>query len=989
MAENANAQALSASTSSFVTSLAVNSAIAGGEIVAFILLRRWIKAIYEPRTYVPPKAEQAQVLSSNLLWPVWKIIFADPEEILNKNGVDPYVFVRFLIMMCKAMVPIWLLSWVVLMPIDSVNTGSGKTGVDRFTFGNISNKDQNRLWAHLILDIVFIGWIIYLIVGEMHHWLVVRQKYLISPAHSRLPQASTILVTGIPNSYMDEQKLQDLYSPLPGGVKSIWLNRNLKDMPDLWDRRTKAAQKLESAEVSLIKAARKRRAQNQAKIVKLQAKGKPIPDSLTGPANPDLIDKVEQLSLADQLVPRSQRPTMRLKPKWAPFGLGFLGIGEKVDTIEWARKEILEVEPALQKCREKLQDDIRKEGSEGDFFPPRSSAFIRFNQQIAAHMATEALSHNMPYAMANRYIEQAPENVIWRSLGLDPYEAKVRQAISYALTGGLIIGWSFPVAFIGILSSVSTLTKTFHWLAWIQGKSFGKRLLQGVISGIIPPVLLALLMLLLPAILRQLAAFEGKPSKTEVELDVMNRYFVFLVINTFFIVTLASGLVASVLPILNNPGSVANILAKQLPTASTFFLTLILTQLTGLAGTLLQVVSLAFYYIKVILLGGSPRSVFSTRYTLQTPSWGTDFPGVTVYAVIMLAYCVISPIVNGFAAAYFAVAAVVYKYLYIWVVDQPESSDTGGLFFPKAINHVFVGIYIQEVCLCALFFLSRNEKGNVAALPQAIIMIVVIVATAGIHYVLMASYKPLRHSLPLSLAHLSYGMPRTQRDRGESMIGEESDDEAHRIAVEKALQRPAEDARVIQKIVPRRQGALEKFRDDLEKKAPRGYVTSSPEAMSPVNGTSNNRPPSSSQGTLSPTMQRTPGYPTSAGPPVGSTHALHEGYDGLDGGAIEMGNVGQTPDPELEEDQPAGYLVQPGGPGIRNGQETDPNDPYAFFHPATKEKMRVLWLPRDELGLCKAEIEACEKMGIKATSRHAILTSKGNVRIFGPPPDNF
>ena len=46
--------------------------------------------------------------------------------------------------------------------------------------------------------------------------------------------------------------------------------------------------------------------------------------------------------------------------------------------------------------------------------------------------------------MSKRYIEQAPENVIWRSLGLNPYEQKVRQAISYAVTGGLIIAWSFP-----------------------------------------------------------------------------------------------------------------------------------------------------------------------------------------------------------------------------------------------------------------------------------------------------------------------------------------------------------------------------------------------------------------------------------------------------------------------------------------------------------------------------------------------------------------
>lgn len=69
------------------------------------------------------------------------------------------------------------------------------------------------------------GWILFLIWGEMRHWLVIRQKHLINPGHSKLPQANTVLVTGISKGYMDEAKLEQLFSHLPGGVKRIWLNR--------------------------------------------------------------------------------------------------------------------------------------------------------------------------------------------------------------------------------------------------------------------------------------------------------------------------------------------------------------------------------------------------------------------------------------------------------------------------------------------------------------------------------------------------------------------------------------------------------------------------------------------------------------------------------------------------------------------------------------------------------------------------------------------
>lgn len=70
--------------------------------------------------------------------------------------------------------------------------------------------------------------------------------------------------------------------------------------------------------------------------------------------------------------------------------------------------------------------------------------------------------------------------------------------------------------------------------------------------------------------------------------------------------TLSSGLISSLPGLANDPASIATILAKYMPDASNFFITLVLTQFTGTMGTLLQPITLAFYYIKVILQGGSP-----------------------------------------------------------------------------------------------------------------------------------------------------------------------------------------------------------------------------------------------------------------------------------------------------------------------------------------------------------------------------------------------
>jgi len=73
------------------------------------------------------------------------------------------------------------------------------------------------------------------------------------------------------------------------------------------------------------------------------------------------------------------------------------------------------------------------------------------------------------------------------------------------------------------------------------------------------------------------------------------------------------------------------------------------------------------------------------------------------------------------------------------------STDTGGLFFPKAIQHVFVGLYIQQICLTALFFLAKTYA-------EGALMVALIFFTACFHIMINDSYGPLIHSLPLSLA---------------------------------------------------------------------------------------------------------------------------------------------------------------------------------------------------------------------------------------------
>lgn len=85
----------------------------------------------------------------------------------------------------------------------------------------------------------------------------------------------------------------------------------------------------------------------------------------------------------------------------------------------------------------------------------------------------------------------------------------------------------------------------------------------------------------------------------------------------------------------------------------------------------------------------------------------------------------------------------------LYVYNYTE--DTGGLLYPRAINQTFVGLYFMEVCLIGLFLLVRDSKNNNPCLPQAIIMIAVMIVTVLFQVLLNQSFGPLYEHLPVTV----------------------------------------------------------------------------------------------------------------------------------------------------------------------------------------------------------------------------------------------
>lgn len=160
--------------------------------------------------------------------------------------------------------------------------------------------------------------------------------------------------------------------------------------------------------------------------------------------------------------------------------------------------------------------------------------------------------------------------------------------------------------------------------------------------------------LLLPYFFRGLAWFENITRYSYLSPSVYKRYYIFLVIHGFLIITLTAGLTATTggletatkqaaSDIFNDPKKVVENLARYLPDANIFFLTYMIQQgFTGAVTTLLQVGSLIVFFIQRLFFGQSPRGAYSATFTMPRVDFGEMLPRMSLLATIAIAYSIIA-----------------------------------------------------------------------------------------------------------------------------------------------------------------------------------------------------------------------------------------------------------------------------------------------------------------------------------------------------------
>lgn len=650
----------STSTQDVITAVITNGVICAIFVTLFLLLRLKFKRVYEPKAYcdILPEDERPEKLPLTPLFWLKSLVlkYQNPAFIIKYSGIDGYLFLRYLLIICSFGAG-GIILWVILLPVNATG-GMNETGLNQLSISNC--KSPGRYYAHVFVSWIYFSAIMFTIYRELHFYTNLRYLLLSTPYYAKKLSSRVVIFQTIPDQYLDENEFFKLFE----GVKKIWVAKVSKKLTKKIKERDGLVNTLEVQLNKLLKKAMK---------VKLQ-KDK----------------KGETIELPNELVcyvPQKKWPTIKETKI----------IGKKHDLLEYCKEKI-------PKLNEEIKELQNPNFNENKSIKPLNTIAVEFENQYYAQLAYQVTIHDQPLHFSPKHIGVSPGDIFWPNMRIFWWEKLVRLSGAVAAIVALIIIWAIPVAFVGFISNLTYLTNKLPWLRFIYNLP---DVLLGLITSLLPSVLLAILMMLLPIFIRSMAKLSGCLTNQSIEYFTQNAYFAFQVVQSFLVVTIASSVSAVATQIIEDPTSALTLLSSNIPKSSNFFISyIILNGFSVSGGILFQIVTFILFYVFSFLLDTTARQKYNRYTSLGSMAWGTTYPVYEVLAIISIVYSMISPIILLFT--FFAFLFIYLAYMNTLNYITGIGTDNLGMNYPRSMFHLMVGLYLAEFCLLGLFVFSKS-----------------------------------------------------------------------------------------------------------------------------------------------------------------------------------------------------------------------------------------------------------------------------------------
>ncbi|KAI8842372.1 hypothetical protein BJ741DRAFT_380081 [Chytriomyces cf. hyalinus JEL632] len=636
--------------------LLFNGLLAIGLLLGFLIARARFPATYASRVFAVPLALQPRPLGFGVFSAIPKVLVSD-KELLDKCGVDAFAAIFHTRVMAVLFAAIGIPAALVLIPINATG-GNGLQGISLLTLGNV--RDEQKLWAHFLFTLYAITLTLYAIFRIITESVRLR----VSCRTHSLFANRVMMVRDVPPEWRSEVEITEIFNrACEGCVEEVIIPKVIPSAHAKVSKEHLAARnKLEAAVSAFF-----------SRISRHSKHGTPA-DSEGDTNKPNE-------TIADEAMTKL-RPKHRLR----------IITGKKVDSIT-------EYSKAMRDAQRELSLLHSVENLE-----PMSTAFVVLHEPFQTHLVSRSIVHNTPWVMGQKFPSVSADDVIWANANTAYFHREWRFLATKIITFAMIIFWGVITAATLAFTDLANLGKS---IPAIQTFLNEYPQISKLIGGVLPPVVIAILISFVAPILRLLSVFGGSPLRTYTEQEVFSQFFSFQLINVFAVNVIGSSFLASFNAIKDNPSSILDILAISIPQSANFFIQYLLVR--GLLAPSLEIVQAARLITGPIILfffGKSPRSVLKSH---QPPafSYAESMAAHGLTVTIGLVFCVLSPVVLVFVVLYFSLYTLVYFYQMQYVYLAAKSTG-GGKFLYTAANHMFVGLFIMEFMILAIFLLSKN-----------------------------------------------------------------------------------------------------------------------------------------------------------------------------------------------------------------------------------------------------------------------------------------
>ncbi|KAG1368156.1 Calcium permeable stress-gated cation channel 1 [Cocos nucifera] len=343
-------------------------------------------------------------------------------ELIDHAGLDSAVYLRIYLMGLKLFVPMAILAFAVLVPVNWTNATLENlkveySDIDKLSISNIAKRSP-RLWAHLVMAYVFSFWTCYVLLKEYEIIASMRLHFLAS--EKRRPDQFTVLVQNVPPD--PDESVSEL-------VEHFFLvnHRDHYLTHQVVHNANKLAKLIEE----------KKQMQNWLDYYQLKYDRNP-----------------------------SKRPTAKT---------GFLGLcGKKVDAIEFYTSEV----ERLSKKAATERDRVKKN--------PKSimpAAFVSFRTRWGAAVCAQTQQTRNPTLWLTEWAPE-PRDVYWQNLAIPFVSLTVRSLIMAVAFFFLTFFFMIPIAFVQSLANIEGIEKAVPFLKPIIEVHIIKSFIQGFLPGI-------------------------------------------------------------------------------------------------------------------------------------------------------------------------------------------------------------------------------------------------------------------------------------------------------------------------------------------------------------------------------------------------------------------------------------------------------------------------------------------------------------------------